>query len=250
MRKPKIVIVMPAYNAAKTLEKTYHDIPKGLASEVILVDDGSSDKTISVAKKIGLTVYIHKKNTGYGGNQKTCYKQALKRDPDIVVMIHPDYQYDSSLMNDLVKPIIDGRADIMLGSRIRTRSEALAGGMPLYKYIANRFLSLVENIVTGTNLSEFHTGFRAYNRKVLRSINFSKFSNDFVFDQQMLIAALYGNYRISEIPVPVRYFKEASSINLIRSIRYGIMTLVVLADFILNKANLKRSLIFKSKSIK
>lgn len=235
MKKKKVIVVMPAYNAAKTLARTYKDIPKGLAREVILVDDGSSDSTIKKAKKLGLTVYIHENNQGYGANQKTCYKEALKRNPDVVVMIHPDYQYDSTLLFDLIKPILNERQDIMLGSRIRTRKEALSGGMPLYKYISNRFLTLVENIVLGTNLSEFHTGFRAYDKKVLKSLRFEKFSNDFVFDQQMLICALYLNFKIGEIPVPVRYFPEASSINFYRSIIYGCSTIWVLIEYVFKK---------------
>lgn len=223
--KAKIVVVMPAYNAEKTLEKTYRDIPEGLVDEVILVDDQSRDKTVRIAKKLGLTIFVHPNNLGYGGNQKTCYWEALKRKPDIVVMLHPDYQYDATLMGELVKPIIDSRFNIILGSRIRTRKEALEGGMPLYKYLGNRLLTIVENMVLGLNLSEYHTGYRAYERKVLETIPFQKFSNDFVFDQQMLIAATKHGFKIGEIPVPVRYFPEASSINFRRSLRYGIETL-------------------------
>ena len=221
----KIIVVMPAYNAEKTLEKTYRDIPKGLVDEIILVDDKSKDKTVKIAKKLGLTVFVHPNNLGYGGNQKTCYWEALKRKPDIVVMLHPDYQYDATLMGELVKPIIDGRFDIMLGSRIRTRKEALECGMPIYKYFGNRLLTIIENIVLGLNLSEYHTGYRAYKRKVLETIPFQKFSNDFVFDQQMLIVAAKKGFRIGEIPVPVRYFPEASSINFKKSLKYGIETL-------------------------
>jgi len=223
--KLKIIVVMPAYNAERTLEKTYRDIPKGLVDEVILVDDKSKDKTVKIAKKLGLTVFVHPNNLGYGGNQKTCYWEALKRKPDIVVMLHPDYQYDATLMGELVKPIIDDRFDIMLGSRIRTRKEALECGMPIYKYFGNRLLTIIENVVLGLNLSEYHTGYRAYKRKVLETIPFQKFSNDFVFDQQILIAAAKRGFRIGEIPVPVRYFPEASSINLQNSVKYGLETL-------------------------
>ena len=223
--KAKIIVVMPAYNAERTLEKTYRDIPEGLVDEVILVDDQSRDKTAKIAKKLGLTVFVHPNNLGYGGNQKTCYWEALKRKPDIIVMLHPDYQYDATLMGELVKPIIDSRFNIILGSRIRTRKEALKGGMPLYKYLGNRLLTIIENIVLGLNLSEYHTGYRAYERKVLETIPFQKFSNNFVFDQQMLIAAAKYGFRIGEIPVPVRYFPEASSINFRKSLRYGIETL-------------------------
>lgn len=243
----KIVVVMPAYNAARTLEKTYRDIPKGLADEIILVDDGSSDATVKRAHQLGITVFTHKKNLGYGANQKTCYKEALRRKPDIVVMIHPDYQYDSSLTHELVRPIIEGRVDIMLGSRIRTRREALDGGMPLYKYFSNRILTLFENIILGLNLSEFHTGFRAYKREVLEKIPFNLFSNDFVFDQQILITAAYLGYRIGDIPVPVRYFPEASSINLSRSIIYGVSILYTLFAFTMHKYKIKKFKMFEKK---
>ena len=166
---PRVVIVMPAYNAEKTLERTYHDIPKNLAKNVIVVDDDSHDKTVAIAKKLHIDTVVHPKNLGYGGNQKTCYREALKRGADIVIMIHPDYQYDATLAADLIKPIVEHRFDIMLGSRIRSRSEALSGGMPLYKYVSNRFLTFLENIVLGLNLSEYHTGYRAYSKNVLQT---------------------------------------------------------------------------------
>lgn len=219
---------MPAYNAGKTLEKTYRDLPKGLASEVILVDDASRDETSKIAKKLRITTFIHDNNLGYGGNQKTCYWEALKRKPDIIVMVHPDYQYDATLTGELVKPIIDGRFDIMLGNRIRSRKEALNGGMPLYKYLSNRMLTLIENITLGLSLSEYHTGFRAFSQKALRRIPFQRFSNNFVFDQEILIWAARKGLKIGEIPVPVRYFPEASSINFRRSIKYGLETLLAL----------------------
>ena len=165
-KKPKVVVVMPAYNAEKTVGKTYADIPEHVADEIILVDDGSHDKTVAVAKKLGIKTFVHPQNRGYGGNQKTCYTLALNEGAQIVVMIHPDYQYDSTLTEEIIRPIQDHRFDIMLGSRIRTRQEALAGGMPLYKYIANRFLTVVENVILGQNHSEYHTGFRAFHRKV------------------------------------------------------------------------------------
>lgn len=221
---------MPAYNAAKTLEKTYRDLPEGLASEVILVDDASRDETVKIAKKLGITTFIHLHNLGYGGNQKTCYWEALKRKPDIIVMVHPDYQYDSSLTGELIKPIINGRFDIMLGSRISSRKEVLRGGMPLYKYIGNRFLTLGENLFLGLNLSEYHTGFRAFSRNALEKIPFQRFSNDFVFDQQVLIYAARSGLKIGEIAVPTRYFSEASSINLPRSIKYGLETFLSLVQ--------------------
>lgn len=244
-KKLKVIVVMPAYNAEKTLKKTFLDIPKGVADEVILVDDGSHDQTVKVAKALGLKTHVHPQNRGYGGNQKTCYTMALNEGADIVVMIHPDYQYDSSLTPEMVEPIIKDRFDIMLGSRIRTRSEALAGGMPLYKYLSNRFLTLFENIVLGQNLSEYHTGFRAFNKKVLQSLPFHKFSDDFVFDTEFLVSASEAGFRIGETPVPVRYFREASSINFSRSFKYGIQTLLTLLKYILYRSTLYKAAIFR-----
>lgn len=238
---------MPAYNAEKTLKKTYLDITPKTVDQVILVDDGSHDKTVQKAKKLGIKTFIHPQNRGYGGNQKTCYTLAISEGADIVVMLHPDYQYDSTLTGDLVKPIIDGRFDIMLGSRIRTRVEALEGGMPSYKYIGNRFLTMVENILLGLNLSEYHTGFRAFSGKALKTLPFHKFSDDFVFDQDILISAAYDNLKIGEIAVPVRYFPEASSINFKRSAKYGIETLIGLVKFVLAKSGIYKSPIFNKK---
>jgi len=177
---PQVVVVMPAYNAATTLEKTYADIPKDQVDEVILVDDDSRDATVSVARKLKLPVFVHEKNLGYGGNQKTCYRQALERGAEIIVMIHPDYQYDARLTAELIAPIRQKRINVMLGSRIRSRRESLEGGMPLYKYLSNRFLTLTENIVLGLNLSEYHTGFRAFESTVLESLPLDSFSDDFV----------------------------------------------------------------------
>lgn len=244
MKKSKVIIVMPAYYAGTTLNKTYKDIQKGIAQEIILVDDASKDNTVAQAKNLGITVYTHKQNMGYGGNQKTCYTQAVKRKPDCIVMLHPDYQYDSTKIPHLIKPILTGEYDIMLGSRIRTRQEALAGGMPLYKYIFNRFLTFLENLVLGLNLSEYHTGLRAYNRRVLETLPFKNFSNDFVFDSQFLISAAYAGFKIGEIPVPVRYFPEASSINFVRSVKYGLSTLDVLLSFIFAKLHIEKDPIF------
>lgn len=238
---------MPAYNAEKTVKATYNDLPKDLISEVILVDDASKDKTIDKAKKLGITVYRHRQNKGYGANQKTCYKKALNKNPDIVVMVHPDYQYDAKLVGVLCEPIVNGRADIMLGSRIQTRRQVLAGGMPRYKYFANRFLTLVENLAMGLNLSEYHTGFRAYSANVLKTIPYENFSDDFVFDQEILISALSYGFNISEIPVPCKYFAEASSINFARSTKYGLLTLKTVLLYLLNEVGLvKNSKIFKN----
>jgi len=228
MKNQKVIVVLPAYNAAATLEKTVSDVPMDSVSEFILVDDMSRDDTVAVAERLGskltkpFLVYKHEKNRGYGGNQKTCYTTALERDADIVVMLHPDYQYDSKLIKYFVEFIGDGYFDVMLGSRVRSRHETLGGGMPRYKYVANRLLTLWYNIVTGYNLSEWHTGMRAYSREVLQKIDFKKFSDDFVFDTQMLFAITEHSFRVGDIPVPCRYFKDASSISLRRSIRYGL----------------------------
>lgn len=237
---------MPAYNAEKTVKKTYEDLPKDLISEVILVDDASRDKTVQRAKQLGLSVYIHQKNKGYGGNQKTCYDQALKRKPDIIVMVHPDYQYDSTLVGVLCEPIVNGRTDIMLGSRIQTRKQVLAGGMPLYKYLSNRFLTLFENLAMGLNLSEYHTGFRAFRSQVLKTVPYHHFSNDFIFDQQILVSALSYGYNIADIPVPCKYFKEASSINFKRSAKYGLLILWTVFTYLLHQTGLVKFKIFKS----
>lgn len=244
-KRPKIIVVMPAYNAQKTIQQTYQDLPKDLIAEVILVDDYSKDKTVETAKKLGISVYVHKKNKGYGGNQKTCYDLALGRNPDVVVMVHPDYQYDAKLVGVLCEPIVNGRADVMLGSRIQTRHQVLSGGMPLWKYYANRFLTLFENLAMGLNLSEYHTGFRAYSAKVLKTIPVNKFSDDFVFDQQILISALSFGFNISEIPVPCKYFKEASSINFVRSSKYGLLTLWIVFLYLLNQTKIIKSSLFK-----
>lgn len=220
----KIIVVLPAYNAENTLKQTVLDLPD-CVDEKILVDDLSSDQTVALAKELGLFVYQHKANQGYGANQKTCYRLALERGADIVVMVHPDYQYDPRLVSYFAQFIADDYFDVMLGSRIRSRREALAGGMPMYKYYANRFLSFIENIVTGLNLSEWHTGMRAYSRQALLSLDLNKTSNDFIFDSQVLLQLASRKWRIGEIPVPVRYFKEASSINFRRSFIYGLQTL-------------------------
>lgn len=245
MKTKKVIIVMPAYNAARTLVKTFNDIPKRYRGNVILVDDGSSDKTMKIAKKLGIKGFAHPQNRGYGGNQKTCYTLALSEGADIVVMIHPDYQYDSTLTAEIVEPIIDGRFDIMLGSRIRTRKEVLAGGMPQYKYYSNRFLTILENIILGQNLSEYHTGYRAFDRKVLEKLPFHKFSDDFVFDQDILVSAIKENYRIGEIQVPVRYFPEASSINFQRSVKYGLGIFWVLLRYIIEQTGMIHFKIFR-----
>ena len=244
--KPKIIAVMPAYNAATTLERTLRDIPPGAVDQIILVDDCSRDNTVEVAKSLGITVIQHQQNTGYGGNQKTCYTHALELGADIVVMIHPDYQYDSRVIPVAAELIRLGNCDVILGSRIRTRAEALAGGMPGWKYIANRCLTITENIALGQNLGDFHSGFRAYSRAVLETVPWQSNSDDFVFDTQFLAQAVAFGFRLGDIPVPVRYFAEASSINFRRSTRYGLLTLWVMFLFWLNKLGIYKSGIFRS----
>ncbi len=221
----KTIIVLPAYNAELTLQQTVNDIPEGIVDEIILVDDFSNDRTFKLARQLGLVTHLHPQYRGYGANQKTCYGLALEHGADIVVMLHPDYQYDPKLISHFIDFIAEDYFDVMLGSRIRSRKEAIAGGMPKYKYFSNRFLTIFENIVSGQNLSEWHTGMRAYKRKVLENIDFMKNSDDFVFDSQVLFQIIGKGYRIGEIPVPVRYFAEASSINLSRSVKYGIGTI-------------------------
>lgn len=217
----KIIVVMPAYNAELTLEKTYRDIPEGIVDEIILCDDHSKDRTVEIAKRLGLTVIVHEENKGYGGNQKSLYKEALKKNASIVIMLHPDYQYDSKKIPDLIRPISDGNTDIVLGSRI-LGGRALKGGMPFYKYISNRFLTFCENKTLGLNLSEYHTGLRAYSRKFLEQCGYESYSDDFLFDAQILIRAARFGFKISEIPIETRYFKEASQVDFWTGLRYGL----------------------------
>jgi glycosyltransferase involved in cell wall biosynthesis len=243
-RRGKVIVVMPAYNAATTVERTVADIPPGAADEIILVDDCSRDETVAIAQRLGLTVVRHERNVGYGGNQKTCYRLALERGADVVIMIHPDYQYDSRLAEHLTRFILDGYFDIMLGSRIRTRREALAGGMPIWKYLANRALTIIENLLLGQNLSEYHTGYRAYSRRVLETIPWEGNSDDFAFDAQFLVQAIAFGFKIAEIPAPVRYMAEASSINFKRSVQYGLENLRVIAQYWLHRLGLRRCALF------
>ncbi len=239
-----VIIVMPAYNAAETLKKTVNDIPKNCYNEIILVDDHSTDNTVEIAKKFGLTVIEHKENKGYGANQKTCYDIALEKNADVVVMLHPDYQYDGRLIPAFVDYIAKNVCDVILGNRIRSRKEAIASKMPLYKYLSNRFLTIIENMVLGQNLGDFHSGFRCYHRSVLEKIPYKNNSDDFVFDTQFLAQAAYFNFTIADAPIPCRYFPEASSINLIRSCKYGLLTLNTMLKYILQKMKIARFKIF------
>ncbi|HEX4591421.1 MAG TPA: glycosyltransferase family 2 protein [Gemmataceae bacterium] len=241
-RKHKVIAVLPAYNAESTLAATLADIPVGAVDEVLLVDDGSTDRTVQVAREMGLTVIQHPQNRGYGGNQKTCYHYALEHGADIVVMIHPDYQYDSRVIPHAVGVVELGICDVVLGSRVRSRDEALAGGMPWWKYLANRGLTAFENMALGQNLGDFHSGFRVYRREVLEKIPFDNNSDDFIFDTQFLVQAVHCGFRLGDIPVPVRYFKEASSINFKRSLRYGITTVTTIARWYLHRLGLKSTL--------
>jgi glycosyltransferase involved in cell wall biosynthesis len=234
----KVIVVMPAYNAEATVEKTVRDMPLGSYDEIILVDDCSKDRTAEVARGLGLTVIQHRKNRGYGGNQKTCYDTALEHGADYVVMIHPDYQYDSRLLPYVVGFLKTGICDVLLGSRIRTRAQAIGSGMPPIKYYSNRFLTIVENVIMGQNLAEWHSGYRAYNRKALETIPYNRNSDDFVFDAQFLAQAVHFGFEIGDVPVPCRYMEEASSINLRRSITYGVGCLRVAGRFWLHEHHL------------
>lgn len=228
MKKPKIIVTMPAFKAAKTVEKTYREIPPGLADEVILVDDASPDDTVKIAKRLGIEVIEHKKNLGYGGNQKTCYDAALERGADIVVLLHPDYQYDPKMLTDLVKPVLEGRADFTFGSRFAQRGDPLAGGMPLYRCIGNRLLTGLENLLLGTNFAELHSGYKAYSRRFLETIPYHTYSNKFVFDSQTVIDAVFLGFMIVEIPIPTRYTEESSSVDVLNSLLYMGQTLAYL----------------------
>ena len=217
----RLVVVMPAYNAEKTLRQTYAEVPREFVDEVILVDDGSHDQTAEIARSLGIHTFVHAKNRGYGGNQKTCYTEALRRGGEIVVMVHPDYQYSPKLIVAMASMIASGHYHVALGSRI-LGNDTLAGGMPLYKYVANRALTFFENLMLGAKLSEYHTGFRAFSREVLEALPLEENSDDFVFDNEMLAQVVYFGYQIGEISCPTRYMEEASSISFWRSVRYGL----------------------------
>ena len=240
-----VVVVMPAYNAARTLEATYKAIPPGTVNQVILVDDGSQDTTVAVAQLLNITAFQHRRNYGYGANQKTCYTEALKTDSGIIVMLHPDYQYDPSLLPTLVQPIAEGRADVVLGSRV-LNNNPIKQGMPWWKFIANRVLTWLENLVFGLHLSEYHTGYRAYSREALEGVNFRMNSDGFVFDQDIIAQCVANGYRIHEVPVPAKYFPDASSASFRQSVFYGLSILWLLVRYSLHAWNIRRQPQFES----
>jgi glycosyltransferase involved in cell wall biosynthesis len=243
--KPKVVVVMPAYNAGRTLRLTYEELPKEHVHLVILVDDGSTDSTLEVARSLDLQVFVHDRNYGYGANQKTCYTEALKAGADVVVMVHPDYQYDPTLLPEIIAPIVNGQADLVLGSRLKHGS-ALDQGMPWWKYFSNRFLTSLENRVFGLGLTEFHTGYRAFRREVLETVNYSMNSDGFIFDQDIIAQAVAAQFRLAEIAVPVRYFPEASSASFLQSVIYGLKILLLLVRYGLHTSSIRRSRQFES----
>ncbi|MHB8883202.1 MAG: glycosyltransferase family 2 protein [Thermodesulfovibrionales bacterium] len=240
----KLIVIMPAYNAALTLRKTYEELPHRYVDEVILVDDASKDETFRIAEELGIKTIIHPENRGYGGNQKTCYREALRHGADIVVMVHPDYQYSPRLVAAMASMIASGHYDVVLGSRI-LGGLALKGGMPLYKYVANRALTFIENIALGIKLSEYHTGFRAFTREVLETLPLGENSDDFVFDSEMLIQAVYFGFRVGELSCPARYFKEASSINFSRSVTYGLGVLGTIMKYLAARWGIKKAAILR-----
>ena len=235
--KPKVVVVMPAYNAAKTLHMTYADLPRNVVDLVIVVDDGSSDETARIARELGLELFIHDRNYGYGANQKTCYREALRAGADIVVMVHPDYQYDPTLLPEIIRPIEAGEADVVLGSRLMG-IHPIRQGMPWWKYYSNRFLTTLENLVFGLRLSEYHTGYRAFRRQVLESVNLQMDSDRFIFDQEILAQIVNLKMRITEVPVPTRYFAQASSASLFQSSVYGVSILWLLVRYLLHRGGI------------
>jgi len=246
LNQRKIAVVLPAYNAAKTIQRTVDEIPRDIVDDIILTDDASWDNTAELARKLGLHVIRHDKNRGYGGNQKTCYEAALSRGADIVVMLHPDYQYTPLLVTAMASMVAYGVYDVVLGSRIIGGS-ALHGGMPLYKYISNRMLTAIENLFLGVKLSEYHTGYRAFSREVLTRLPLRENSDDFVFDNQMLAQCVYFGFRIGEVSCPTKYFEEASSINFRRSVQYGLGVLGTTFQFALQRMGLAHYTIFSEK---
>ena len=243
--RPKTVVIMPAYNAAKTLKMTYMALPHDVVDLVLLVDDGSTDETINIARELNLQIFLHNRNYGYGGNQKTCYIEALNARADIIVMVHPDYQYDPACLPEIIRPIEAGEADVVFGSRLLGKSP-IQQGMPWWKYLGNRVLTKFENVCLGLNLSEYHTGYRAFSKRVLETINFRANSDGFIFDQEVVMQIVEGQFRIAEVSVPVRYFPEASSASFIDSVTYGLGILWLLFRYSLHKNNLIRQTKFQS----
>jgi len=243
--KQKVVVVMPAYNAERTLRTTYAELPHDVVDLVILVDDASSDETARIARELGLELFVHNRNYGYGGNQKTCYREALRAGADIIVMVHPDYQYDPTLLPQVISPIELGEADVVLGSRL-LGGHPMKQGMPWWKYVANRFLTWCENIVFGLRLAEYHTGYRAYRRDILEAVNVEMNSDNFIFDQEIMAQFVQVKARIAEVPVPTRYFPQASSASFVQSTIYGLSILSLLARFLLHKSGMWRSRQFES----
>jgi glycosyltransferase involved in cell wall biosynthesis len=239
----RLVVVMPAYNAERTLRKTFGELPHEYVDQTILVDDSSRDATAAVARELGILTIIHPENRGYGGNQKTCYAAALAAGADIVVMLHPDYQYSPRLVTAMASMVASGHYDVVLGSRI-LGGQARRGGMPLYKYLANRFLTFAENFALGVKLSEYHTGFRAYHRRVLETLPLEENSDDFVFDNELLVQTVFFGFRIGEISCPTKYFEEASSINFRRSVRYGLGVLGTSAQYLLQRRGIVKLRLF------
>jgi len=245
----KIIVVMPAYNAEKTLESVYEEIPLDFVDDVILVDDASSDRTVKLSEDLGIRTIIHTKNKGYGANQKTCYKTALSLGAYVVIMLHPDYQYTPKLIVAMASLIANGQYDIMLGSRILSGG-ALKGGMPLYKYISNRILTLIQNLLTGAKLSEYHTGYRAFSRAVLETLPLEENADDFIFDNQMLLQAIYFDFLIGEISCPARYSTGASSINFNKSVKYGFGVIKETILFLLHNLGILKYRLYSMKGNK
>lgn len=247
--KPKVVVVMPAYNAAKTLRMTYAELPREVVDLVILVDDGSRDGTVDIARKLDLELFVHNRNYGYGANQKTCYREALRAGADIIIMVHPDYQYDPTLLPEIIRPIEEGRADIVLGSRL-LGGDPMRQGMPWWKYISNRALTTLENWVFRLRLAEYHTGYRGYSKKALEAVNVAMNSDSFIFDQEIIAQFVEVGLRIAEVPVPTRYFPAASSASFVQSSIYGLSIMLLLCRYLMHRSQIWRHRQFESLTLR